>query len=683
MLGGSFSKKQMQSSDCLFGIASDSAVETCERGSVVVFLVMLSVALVVMAGMAINTALWSAEWEDKRQEAEFLALAALKKYSDTTGTTDYRLEQARLRAEQIASANTSAAQGLTVDPHAEKEIGVYDRADPESLAGYIVPGYWHKEEPDDCTGLPSPCPCQGGVWSGACFEVMDLDDPLNAGREPNAFEAVVYNRADSPIQNLFGKVTGFETSELEARSIAVVQERHGVFLVDLSRSSHVETHIPYETTDNTTWHRAAESAFKLSNTACPGDRSNPCLPPASPPAPPATGTSCTFEGGIGAPSLYSGIWNYYFPAGTGQIEDTRGGISDADKHFKDDYQCFAVSYQDDDEPAVSENYLIDTYRGVTPTAADYEGPEPLSTFFEGIHEALEIVNTGDGPATKLGIVGFDRSAKIDKRIIPLSQPGSLEFQDMLLITDIENEDAASRIKRFEDYIMFPRADGYSNYPAALRQALDMLTEDIDAPNVENFVMILSDGLTNCSEGGVCNSDETSYLSSVSESLNIVLNDYVANNVRLDFVVASQTSQPHTMLMRAPSNPSECLSDEDARLSNPPTAMVDYTTGAATFEQASLGNGFYYNPNQFYNAVVATDGFWEPLRPCCTVAGSCSDVTTVLNTACENSLTDIVVAAPHTDAFGRLICDAGGRDRRTQIKEVMRKILARTPFVLVE
>lgn len=652
----------------------------------------MAVVLLLFAGLAIDATMTATSQSQMRYRAEFAALAALKKYHEEPGGYLAKLEAARQRAEEMAGLNLSIGTAFEENPGQGQGIGTSHSTSPTPHTGVITPGIWHRQEPADCTGLPSPCPCDGGVWKGACFQEIDLDDPGQQNLVPTAFKADVYTRTASPIKRIFGNLVGQSTIELSASATASVVPYHGVVLLDISRSAHRETHVPFETTGGmyeTVIIGATESAWQITSHSCPPDNSNPCLVPGI----------CTLGGGWGSPGgLYNAIYNYSAPA---ILNSPRPGspLQPPTKHYRNDYQCFSSTYSEDGGSSQTVHYLVDTWRGTDSSGNTYYGPEPLSTLLHGINKLYDHLNKYPARGDLLGMVAFDKSAKIDIRTFPLEPVGAADFQKAMLITDIDNEDAASRKQRYEDHMFFPRVEGYTNYPQALRVAEEMLLSAPDSESAENFVLLISDGLTNCSELGACSYDEASYLNSVSESLNIILNDYVENQIKFHMVIAGELTKPHTMLSSSQTDPSQCMTEEEARLSNPPLNFTDSEANAEDFAEATRRNqftsgvGFYYDPSRFYDAVRATDGLWLPLRPCCKVGGVCTDVQNDLQAVCAAASPGTIPGRPeqplpaihpdHTDPDGRLTCDAEGRSRRVQLEDYVNKIFERNPYVLVE
>lgn len=735
-----------------------------EKGAVLLLVALLASALIIMAGLAIDTAIVASSKTQQRHAAEYMALGALKAFNEEASTNNRdKLATATRRAQEIARQNEFLAKGFLVSP-TQENIGNNVNM-PIQDHGTVTPGIWYFDEGSgDCNtaGLPAPCPCKTATpteWATPCFRALDYNSATDLSETPNAARVVLKTASTSPIKTLFSKVSGNSTISISARTTAVQVPRRGVFLVDLSRSSHNETHLPLSVVGShsvignphPTWGQlhvtdADEYTFQLDNTA--GNPSclstpangNPCfgvLPP-----------NCTFEEGYstgnGADSafdLYETIYNLLnfawifdgFPVFI--LEIIRPGPTISRLHYKTDYQCFEIDYQEtlaDDTPTGPSNrdlddqrFLIDTYTfedtdGVPPDNS-YDGPEPLTSMLFGINQALSNYEENMLPDDRVSVIGIDSSARIDLRTIEsiaIDTTSGSDFEKLKTMTDIDNQTAAHFSERLENHFFFPRLDPHLNMPEALEVARDIL---IGGGNItsENFVVVLSDGITTClndeSPTGCdtdtgnpitsrycrnCSASYNGFMNSFNKAKEIVENDYVPNNLKLHFIQIGQNAQPHSLVL-VNDNPaageSACIEEDQSRLLDPPIQLIDYTTPAAltddqSFKELAYGNPFY-GASRFYELVRMTEGKWLPLRPCCQSAGACNDVRIQLETACDASsgalgdtvpsLTDTASTFQFTDADGRLTCDAMGRSRRQQIADAMDDIFNIDPYILVD
>ena len=89
---------------------------------------------------------------------------------------------------------------------------------------------------------------------------------------PNAVSVQIWTSATSPVRTIFARLKGLDNYTLTGQATAAITPRHGVFLLDLSRSAHQENYIPFESSPQTaippattTYADAAEFAYKVTN----------------------------------------------------------------------------------------------------------------------------------------------------------------------------------------------------------------------------------------------------------------------------------------------------------------------------------------------------------------------------------------------------------------------------------
>lgn len=692
-------------------------------GAVLLVVVLIAAALLLFAGIAIDSAIVAGSKAQQRHAAESVAAASLQAFSAAGGDSWAKLTVAIDRADQILGSNYMLADPYLKIPDEEKELGTNQSTSPAASHGRIVPGVWYfRPEPGACGG-PTPCPCDtASAWATPCFRPLDFSDAGDLVTTPNAFHVLLSTSESSPVRTLFAKLAGHEFVAISSSATVAVIPRHGVFLADLSRSSHRETHIPVETTEQYSpgdprltgysWMQSSEYAFKIGNLPCPADHSNPCLPETPFMYPyPVVPSICTIEGGL-LPDLYDVIYNFYeIPNGPIIRWERSGQETPPTKHFKDDYACYSATYTDDTTPPVSKtvHYLVDTFTGATDTGETYEGPEPLSSILDAVHYGVNLFRSRAVPGDLVGLLGFDKSAKIAQRRFDLISSGTTDFQEMLDVTDVTGQDAGKLATRLSDHLLFTRVEGGANFAEAVDRALSMLTAAPGAAEADNFVVMFSDGIANCttdqSTGDrTCGLDFSSYQASVQAAMQVVETTYVQNNVRLHMVLLGDHVTPHTLLRvskRETATEKSCMDDEEARLENPPLDFVDYSSydvgnAEQAFQDLILPAGASFpDPNRWYMAVRKTGGLWLPVRPCCaSLAGVCTDVRPDLTLRCKcdgcdeatkqaETPGDVVTLPPYTDDYGRIVCDPKGRTRREQFHDAIDEILQESPFVVVE
>ena len=673
-------------------------------GAILPIVALLLFVLVIFAGLAIDSTILATAKAQQRHNSEYIALASLQAFVQASGDNWNKLDKAVERAREIAGDNLFIAEPFLKIAEPSKELGsdqntatVY--AKPH---GQISPGLWYfRPGPGSCnaTGtLPSPCPCNTASptqWSTPCFRRLDFDNPTDFAETPNAMVAELHTSSASPIRTIFAKVAGREFISLSSEATASFVPRHTMFLVDLSRSMHLTTHVPYEKTRGTPAppgkddvKLASESSFKIKNLSCPSTNLNPCtFLFGTPPIP-----TCNFAGGI-VDGLYDKIYNFLTPQ---ILLNTRTGVTDAKRHYRNDYLCYTSTFSDTlpDTSTSTEtvNYLVDTYNGPTATGEQYYGAQPSSSLLEGIHYATLLLQQRKVPGDLIGLVGFDESARIDIRTFAMSSSLSTTFQDIQDVTDIEGQTLPKLLKRNADHLLFSRTDAQTNLPEALKVAKEMLLAAPGAAQAENSVVLLSDGLTNCLLDRSCGSAFADYAASAAQAVSIIQSDYIPDRIKLHVLLAGDQVSPHTLLApyQSSTGVKSCMKDTDARFSEPPIDFVDantYVTGTPNdnFNAMLSGDANFYGPNALYTSVRDTDGLWIPIRPCCKVAGSCTDVRADLELACSTSPASAgtpLTVSPFTDTAGRLTCDPKGSSQKDQIHAGIEEVFSRSPYLLV-
>ncbi len=719
-------------------------VERRERGSVLPLLIIIAIVVLIFSGLAIDSTMMTTAKVQHRQLAEYVALEALNTYTRTPGPFVTKLNAAKARAQEISSLNLligTRLSGLTSGP---TDIQTNRPVDPIGAHGTLTPGIWWYREPPAVCDPNDPCPCVcapagpfncgvAGAWSKQFFQPVDLDTYPTC--RVNAFEAALRTDNASSVPMIFMKWTGVAAGQnFSSVSVAATYPRHGVFLVDLSRASHSESHIPYESTGGpgqaTYFKQASEYTFRLQNDNCATYN------------PPTSGctakNSCTIAGGI-QPDMYQAIWytdNTLYPATDtfSFIESiARAGGEPVTKHFKADYQCFDINYNDSRHATnpTSSSYLVDMYRNPAITnwhAEGYLGPEPLSTMLRGVNYGYTLMaGAGDPiPGDQLGLIGFDESASVAERTFVMSQPSDPIYLDAQNITDVvanpaclTNGGQTADWCRVQNHFFITRDTSGSNIPEALRVAHAQLQAAATNQPAQNFVMLLSNGLTNCDLGRNCSSVEAGFAASYADVGNVINSLYVPDEIALHYIGLGDMTGSHTLVVPSPThldssnNSTTCMTEQEANNYNPPLFFTDYTGGyiagaglAGTFGRASInfsgafsaGNTVksrgtrYFAPNQLYEFVRDTGGYWNAIRNPCSVDGMGNgiDISPTIKAACVGQTFSqaggrptALNVPPYTDGFGRLMCDPQGLSRDAQVRNAVDKVLGRSPYIIVQ
>ncbi len=737
-----------------FPLRECSDLHHSEDGSVIVFIVLMCLLLFILAGLAIDSSVLSTSKAQQRHSAEYISLAALKSYIESTATTKaQKLDAAVERAREVAGTNLMLARPFQKKKTDGNTLGSNITAHNDDN-GLIIPGIWHFDAGSGvCGGVTCPCDASG-AWATPCFQkISSLSDP--ASDNINSFQVTFKTAGDSPVRALFTQFIGTKSQSLESTATAALVPKHVVFLMDVSRSAQWETHLPLEMTrgpspspqvysireqlsglGGMSYFEASESTFQISDdstTKCASntDHTNECT--YSPPVPPGIWPvpKCRFDGvpypgGVSpdpdrdTSDLFDTIYNIpnaKKTVGFGPIMELNPPtgsprIDRPTKHYRRlDYECFIVdNFRDtlpDNTPVdtVAKNFLVDT-RNTLLSGGSYQGAEPLGTMLNGVNHGLKILRDRRIPGDRAGFIAFDRSARIDIRRTPTLLPTSdTKISSLILATDTSDVSVANMRRRYQEFFLMPRAALGLNIPEALLEAKKMLFPATPLtpalPEMAHrIVVMLSDGLTNCIEEGslerFCGTRLGDVKASLSNTHQILLNEYATDDIRFDFILLGDHAAPHTLIRLDEKSGAEakCMSEADARLQDSQLIMTDSTSyGALTeieaFEEFRRGSSFFYGANSLYEATRATKGNWAPIRPCYKGTGTiCQNIQEYLDAECKAKAAsldhgDIIADSAYGDTDGRLPFDPSGRSKRQQVEDAIDQIFDGSSYILVD
>ncbi len=660
----------------------DVAKSNEQRGVVLVVLIPALTLLMVALAFGFDLANISQTREVLKDALQKTALSSLKQFFAVTPPNGspvsenlYRLDKARAEAENATLAiltenNVNFSLTGPMVPNFGTNIS------GPGTTGIIIPGVWHFAEPEVCYVGANSCPCDPGggtpVWKGPCFEEIDLSNPADPTNppSPNALKVKMNTPTSVEIRSYFAGLFDFSGVGFESHVIVAQPPIWGMMLVDLSRSSHIETHIPAERSldDDST-----ESAWKLNT---PGGETCADFCSSAPTGCCQLPFACRLDGGR-TNGLYDMIFNmerFDFP-GTNQPVLRGANPVDPKVHYHDDYVCVDVTYDDGANGNFTEAYLVDAYYNDVSTP-EYFGPQPLTAMLDGgvnftIERLQEINILGD----LLGFIGFDQSVDISKRIIELKPPGDPALDRLKQLTSSTRTGPgadADFLEKIQDNMLFVRADASSHIAAALLKAADMM---INAPSgvtdssvLRKDIVLISDGLATCSLAtGVCDGTEATFDTAMVEIENIINTVYIPLDLRLNVILIGEETLPHSLLEATPNG---CQSDAEFRATTPPgTLFVDPTTTATLEEAQTDDTKTFPKPNSLYEFVRKTGGIWAPIRDAC--AGS--DLTSTFNEKCSSGSVSDLVSAGYVDADNRVLCDIQGRSMEDQIQHAMQQI----------
>ncbi len=531
-----------------------------EKGAILILFAFLALPLIILAALVIDTSRITITQSEMDRIASSMALGSLEDFLRIDGDFDAKKSAAIARAETIARLETNTPLGTPTVTVVKSGQGL------DEVATMTIGQWWFEEPAETCNaGADSgcacvggtTCPCNGSDFVGPCLEeTSDVDDI-------NAISLTVRSQPSvaDKIASAFGSIVDLSNLEIEVKSTASVVPRNGVFLIDMSRSTVFDTHLPVDRLNDPSL--ASEYAFRLADgftctdgvaalsTSCTvGSVENFCLARFGIDNLTAatlgtriaecgvcfSGGSCTgaettqcendFDSSLGiapniAHELISGCNGQCPPIQPGsanevwhnQMADSGAYPASAPHttHYRNDYECRQIAVPD--APGASahdEYYFVEIQAN---TGGPDNPPEPLATILTGVNSALQEISDRSISGDSVTFIAFDDV------IFPIGSPirtfgptkkGETEFDNLLALTN-SGMSQDSRISSF----LFPGSGagrGETNISGALLAAKDVLTSRDNFSVAENFVVLFSDGLATCyHRGGGCMFDSAGNL----------------------------------------------------------------------------------------------------------------------------------------------------------------------------
>ena len=660
-----------------------------EQGAILVLALVVLSALITISFIAFNVSSLFTAVSEQEKQAFRTAVSALDGYTkaETGGMTGSDATLARIQ-NSISVAETytqSNEEHSFLQAFLPARATAVDFGFPfgEGERGKITPGVWFFDNPglDHCDlSDEHNCPCTGSgesaYFTGPCFREIDSAFlSAHPDIEPNAIRVNLKVSDESPFEFVLGKMLGRDSVTFSSTATAAFAPRNTIALVDLSRSSYQQTHLPVERGPapgqlgfNATQALGTEFALKLRSDT-PSCNLNACT----------AANTCHYEGGLVSGGMYDAVYRLrQFTKGT------RGILTpfSPTMHYRNDYGCYTICFQlnpDGTCATATQDYLIDNY---TNLLQKYYGPEPLSTNLFGLNYMLQTLNKKSVPGDQFSLIGYDHETKVTNRIVPLTAVKDSSLTKLLTATDT----TASK-EWITKYNLFPRVDAMNNLPLALDKAF---WEFHDAPNgsrnVENQVVLFTDGITNCTQAsGTCGVDEAFYTASFNESLDYVRQYYEPRGIKVHVILAGAMVQPHTMAI---AKGGVCESDDAFREGAAPTDLFVDKDAHGAHSQNLAGatadlTAFFHAPNELYRVARETGGTWCPVRQPCP-AGSQAALDNACASKGNGTVTNVSVSGQTVvDDVGRLVCDPSGLTMRQQIQNCMNAILDGNLHVQVE
>ncbi len=286
-------------------------------------------------------------------------------------------------------------------------------------------------------------------------------------------------------------------------------------------------------------------------------------------------------------------------------------------------------------------------------------PQPLKSIFDALKGALDEFEKKSVPGDKACVIFYDNKNVWPRIFTPTSDWSSLKNFTDFRPDELESDPIAR--KNFDTIIkhgLFPgflgsRVDGkfkptsFTNTHEALRVALELMDIDKNISKIptSNFVVLISDGMTNCCVGcgvvfdrilGQCSNDFAHYTLSVGKLKEFVNVSMVNKGIPLHVVLLGDYVQPNNNCFKKNSN-GDCLTDKEFRADNQfrvdnnlsPYNFIDggYYAGKMygqlqTSEREEIETQFlnaseaapFLLPNyDFYTMAVQTQGLFVPIR----------------------------------------------------------------------
>lgn len=693
----------------------------------IMLLALLILVIFGMLALSLDTTMVATSRAHFKLSAEQAAMAALERYGESlvTKSQDEALEDAVERAHEILRENFQKNPGRVLQKvlgNTQDDIGLCELGGGGMGAnGCIRPVRWYfpfsdfascdsnavnKDPDDDEEDRWRPCPCNQACECGeGCPK-----DPYRTNQIANGLKLIYRTDSGSPLRGLFRRIADFsdarkngQTAEMNFRvaARAILVPRNAVFLLDLS--------------DSMVWE---PSKFKPATTAalCPGLRYVYDIQPG------ATcnnqGTTVAYPPPPAAPYAYSttlgdriGFRQFYAHC---VYKDNVAINPPGAGNLLSEYQCIDLPAVDlPGTTTISRSFLVNQ---VDPK------PEPLTSALSAVHRAMKDFQDRKVPGDKLGIIGFDSGPPEDEildRILAQDrddptkrQPslvGTESFNDFFLATNISTPITDSvRNSKF----LFPRyidskgkyGNVNSDLPTALFNARRMIINTGNYQAAQNFVVMFSDGMSNCLSPIDCRLEMATLPAYLGGSLNLVNDElqlYRESNITLNFFLLGANSMPHELAFKM-DGANRCATQDEIRSQGLP--LVNATGSFATKGTPIV--------NRLFAGVGKTGGLWAPIRdfygsgsprncPLMDKAAMDAECAAKLDNASILSdvtsggggVTDGVLtgggnpwggsdrSSIYWDDNGRIACDPLNRNVNSQVQDYMKEILAKPPYIL--
>lgn len=716
-----------------------------ESGSVIPFVALTGIILVFFAAWVIDAGFVSNSREQAQQGARLACIAAIEAhFANRNGTLSEKVDSALLRAKGVSLSQVTLGASDFSKAENRPRLKRFDATGTDEAV--LTPGvfYYDKIRRDEVTGNALSTPqsrCPGGADS--CFvPTTDLNDP-NATVSAYQISGNFYRGFGYRL----GRALGIGTSPSQTvKATCAVVPRHIAFAVDMSPSITRETHllnsVTRQQTDPLEYGRSSEFAYFLKS-------DNPELEAYLA----SQGKTLTDQ------TKYSSVWPWF--AGTKTRAEAAASPSPPNNpappapgtpqfntvHYIDDYvkvktlsdadfsanrALFAKHHPDPfaaadpmlpGSPFRQPNglwYHVDQFTSPDGAGGDrYSGPEPLTSTFFGIRQAILAFKQRAVAGDKIAIVAFDSELTWPRIFLPTDDFDYLDqifnFRDgvgafgrTVPLDDANGDKILDAGINLADTTKpgFVQAIRHQLFPGVTVDGGDIKTNTTEAVSVvssmlksvnsasnpsQDSIVLITDGKANCTPTQ-CQNIYDSYKNAYTDLLATIQNTFEGKNVPLHTIMLGSEVAPHTIAVaREPfalasdtATTTDCLSDDEARrtfrpfvgggkagtnslgLPDPRIIATASSTDLKTlFLNGSAENPFVQANQDAYQLSALTQGLWVPLRPpSALVGGVCPKMTC-------------------TRVPQRQLTDPECRTVQKQVSDAIDKIIGATPYMIVD
>jgi hypothetical protein len=730
-----------------------------ESGVIIPLAAALLIALISIIALAVDTSRIYITIAEKNYAADFASLGALKAYfnpPETDPTIAQRATAAKTKAESILQGSYGTFSART-----GQLSGALATGDTNSYTGgkLYFTKFWDRK-PYPCNLAGCPCnivPTDPNLSS--CFQACESVSggspgssggclrPINNASVGLANAAVVEiktsttsNALNLAFASFIGQPQfmpkGGGASGSGNRTVGYTKAKNYIFLLDLSRSMTIQSHMP-RILNNTEKANNADSTMDEDNIR--GEFAYKLKP----------GQNC--NGNIRTFATWNESVNGTLITSldsASEASDTIDGganfeISWFKNKFKANYICTT------DHP-FGGAYLID----VTQTV------EPLDTALRVVRRALlkfreEGVTTDND---RVALIGFDhlksdQFGKMAFRAYGLPNnatngvSGASKFSDRdglgpldgalnpdsptSLVSLLWDNDSNTKLKNIIQQGLFPRIDtdtatkpnsvpikdASSYIKGALEKAYDIFQNNQAFIGGDNHIVLVTNGLNSCSDNStpgatsaLCKSFEdsqmdffNSHLLGISQIIQYSSETLARGDVKLDTFLVGRNFAPHRSLYMSPGATCMDLKEvRQARVYNQrSTSLSNPIAGDSTNFYALGDNNMvrYYGAGVFLeNSAALTGGIYVPLlthdsnSAACTGTFSinCSSGTIIppgsTTITYQNAFQNYAMspgATAYIDASGRMFCDPSGNSLDNQVRDEMNSLITKKPLSLID